>query len=50
LGVFIYELLRSIPVLGWFFGIVVILIGLGAIYHALRSQVLGEPEPSEAAA
>jgi cytoskeletal protein CcmA (bactofilin family) len=50
LGVFIYELLRSIPVLGWFFGIVVILIGLGAIYHALRTQVLGEPEPSEAAA
>jgi cytoskeletal protein CcmA (bactofilin family) len=49
-GVFLYELLRSIPILGWFFGIVVILIGLGAIYHALRTRKPAEPVAPEPAA
>lgn len=50
LGVFLYEVVRAIPVLGWFFGIVVILVGLGAIYLALRTRELAEPVTSEEAA
>jgi hypothetical protein len=49
-GVFVYELVRSIPLLGWFFGIIVILVGLGAIYHALRTPEAAKPTPSKAAA
>ena len=37
LGAFIYEILRAIPVLGWFVALITILVGLGAIYFALRS-------------
>jgi cytoskeletal protein CcmA (bactofilin family) len=49
-GVILYELLRSIPVLGWLVGILVILVGLGAIYHALRNREPAEPVSSETAA
>ncbi len=37
LGAFIYEILRAVPILGWFVALAAILVGLGAIYFALRS-------------
>lgn len=36
LGAFIYELLRFIPILGWLISVVVILVGMGAIFVVLR--------------
>ena len=49
LGVFVYVLLRSIPFIGWLFGAVVTVIGLGAmwlVYQNWRnsSKEGGEPE------
>jgi len=37
-GVIIYVLLRSIPILGWVLGVVATLVGVGAIYLVLRDQ------------
>ncbi len=36
LGVLIYVFLRAIPILGWIFGVVVTLIGMGAMWLAFR--------------
>ena len=33
LGAFIYELLRAIPFLGWVIAVIVVLLGLGALYY-----------------
>ena len=38
LGVLIYALLRSIPILGWVIGVIVTIIGVGAIWLAYRSR------------
>jgi len=43
LGALIYEILRAIPLVGWLIAIVVMIVGLGAIYLALR----GEKQPAE---
>ncbi|HEX6387648.1 MAG TPA: hypothetical protein VF177_23510 [Anaerolineae bacterium] len=43
LGALIYEILRAIPFLGWLIAIIVMIVGLGAIYLALR----GEKQPAE---
>ena len=43
LGAFIYEILRAIPFIGWLIAVIVMIVGLGAIYLALR----GEKEPVE---
>jgi hypothetical protein len=32
LGVVIYTLVRAIPILGWFIGLIVTLLGLGALW------------------
>lgn len=37
IGVALYAILRAIPVLGWVIGVVVTLIGLGAIYFAVKA-------------
>ena len=42
-GVLIYELIRAIPLLGWLVGILVTIVGLGAIYLTIRPQKV-EPE------
>jgi cytoskeletal protein CcmA (bactofilin family) len=38
IGVLIFAILRSIPILGWLIGFAVTLIGLGAIYFAIRAR------------
>ena len=38
LGVIIYALLRAIPVLGWVIGLIVTLLGLGAVWMAYSSK------------
>lgn len=38
LGVLLYEILRVIPLLGWLTSVAVTLVGLGAIFYALRSS------------
>jgi hypothetical protein len=35
-GVFVYAIMRAVPVLGWLVGILVTLCGLGAIFVVLR--------------
>jgi hypothetical protein len=40
LGLFIYVLLRSIPILGWVIGVVVTLLGLGAVWLVYRDSPL----------
>lgn len=53
LGVFIYEILRAIPLgLGWLISVIVTVLGLGAIYYALRVKPLpAAPEaPAETSA
>ena len=40
IGLFIYEVLRLIPYLGWAIGVVVTLLGLGAIWMAYRRKRL----------
>jgi hypothetical protein len=37
-GALIYEILRGIPVFGWLVWIAVVLVGLGAIYTAVRER------------
>jgi len=44
LGVVLYVLLRSIPVLGWFIGMIVTFVGLGAMWLLFREQ-RGVPAP-----
>jgi hypothetical protein len=45
-GILIYVLLRSIPMLGWVLGVLVIAWGLGAIWLAYRkTEVLSPAEP-----
>lgn len=46
-GVLIYEIVRVIPVLGWLAALVVILIGVGAIFSILREEAM---RPATAAA
>jgi len=36
LGVLIYVLIRAIPVLGWIFGVIVTLIGMGAMWLVIQ--------------
>jgi hypothetical protein len=43
LGAIVYEILRVIPVLGWIVSIIVILVGLGAIYVVLRQTMRPSP-------
>lgn len=38
LGALIYEILRAIPFLGWLIAVIVMIVGLGAIYLALRRE------------
>lgn len=46
LGALIYEILRAIPFLGWLIAGIVMIVGLGAIYLALRGEKQPvEPEP-----
>jgi cytoskeletal protein CcmA (bactofilin family) len=47
LGAFIYEVLRIIPFLGWLIGVLVTLVGLGAIYFVVRETM--RPAPAVAA-
>jgi cytoskeletal protein CcmA (bactofilin family) len=42
-GALIYEILRAIPVFGWLVWVVVVLVGLGAIYTALRERWWPQP-------
>jgi hypothetical protein len=44
LGLVLYVLLRSIPILGWAIEVIVTLFGLGAILVTLRDRSLPEPE------
>jgi len=46
-GALIYEILRGIPVFGWLVWVAVILVGLGAIYTAVREHWW--PPPAEKA-
>jgi cytoskeletal protein CcmA (bactofilin family) len=55
LGLVLYVLLRSIPALGWVIGVIVTLLGLGAVwlarYHLHHPERLNEPQsttPGEA--
>jgi hypothetical protein len=43
LGAFIYEVLRIIPFLGWLIGVLVTLVGLGAIYFVVREIMRPAP-------
>jgi hypothetical protein len=43
LGAAIYEILRAIPVVGLVVAVLVTLVGLGAIYHALRERIRPAP-------
>ena len=45
-GVFIYELLRAVPVFGWFVQVVVVLIGTGAIFVLVKNALSGKPPQS----
>jgi cytoskeletal protein CcmA (bactofilin family) len=47
LGVFIYEVLRAVPVFGWLLAVIVIVIGTGAIFFVLRDKF--RKAPTEAA-
>ncbi len=47
-GVLIYEVIRAIPLLGFLVGILVTIVGLGAIYLTIRPQKV-EPEVVAAA-
>ncbi len=48
LGGFLYELLRAIPLgIGWLIGVLVTILGLGAIYYALRKQLTPVPKPKK---
>jgi cytoskeletal protein CcmA (bactofilin family) len=38
-GVLIYVIVRSIPILGWVIGLLATLVGVGAIYLALRERI-----------
>lgn len=49
LGAIIYEILRVIPFLGWIVSIIVVLVGLGAIYVVLRQMMRPPPPPPEVA-
>lgn len=49
-GALLYEILRSIPILGWLVWLAVTLIGLGAIYTAARGRWWPQPPPSKPAA
>jgi hypothetical protein len=45
-GVFAYEIIRAIPILGWLVGVVVTLCGLGALFLVLRGIVQPPAAPS----
>jgi len=47
LGALVYEVLRAIPILGWLLAIVVILVGLGAMYGVIRGSRRPTPPPQE---
>ncbi len=54
-GILIYTLLRAVPILGWFIGAAVTLIGIGAMWltyrekHGTREEVLEEAAPEQTA-
>jgi hypothetical protein len=50
LGMFIYEILRVIPFVGWLLSVVVTIIGLGAIAIVLRNRYMPPKATAEAAA
>jgi len=50
LGIFIYEILRVIPFLGWLLSVVVTLVGLGAIALVLRNRYMPPKADAKAAA
>jgi hypothetical protein len=41
-GIFLLTLLIAIPFIGWLFGLVVMLIGLGVVWYLLRRQPVAE--------
>jgi hypothetical protein len=41
-GIFLLTLLIAIPFIGWLFGLVVSLIGLGVVWYLLRRQPVAE--------
>jgi hypothetical protein len=45
-GVFVYEIIRAVPILGWLVGVVVTLCGLGAIFLVIRGLVRPPAAPS----
>ncbi len=50
LGAFIYEILRAIPLLGWFIAVIVVLLGLGALYYFVQETLRPNAPTDEAAA
>ena len=50
LGAFIYELLHAIPFLGWVIAVIVVLLGLGALYYFAQEMLRPNAPADEAAA
>lgn len=48
LGVFIYVLVNAIPILGWIIGILVTLLGLGAVWMVMKDRSKPEVEAATA--
>jgi len=48
LGVFIYVLVNAIPILGWIIGILVTLLGMGAVWMVLKDRSKPEAEAATA--
>lgn len=46
-GIFIYGMARSIPILGWVIGVLATLVGVGAIYLGLRDRIRPPAKPRE---
>lgn len=46
IGVALYAILRAVPVLGWVIGVVVTLVGLGAIYFTVRALMKPAAAPA----
>ena len=47
MGVFLYEVLRAVPVFGWFVMVAVVLIGTGAIFVLVRDAFTKNTPPAE---
>ncbi|HEY83503.1 MAG TPA: hypothetical protein G4N96_00105 [Chloroflexi bacterium] len=50
LGAFIYEILRVIPFLGWVIAVIVVLLGLGALYYFAQEMLRPNAPPEDSAA